>query len=235
MKDLEGIEYSINDFMTYAKGEKIVIFGAGKYGNHIYNTLINNDISVYAICDNNEEKLDLLRDKYPVNRIENLKSTIEKYHFIIAITKIEIVKEIRTQLSQYGVKPNKLIIPLPDIKTGFFDSLIMFDSEYGVQAVKERWNYARHCRTQIADYFETNELYKLIVLEIEELKGWLDQDLLNSKIVIKEKISSLEEFTEKEEHDAIVILDEVNYELIEEYLMEKTEKPIISIWDVIRF
>lgn len=235
MKDWEGIEYSINDFISYTDGEEIVIFGAGKYGNHIYETLTNSGIRVYAICDNSEEKLESIKDKYPVISIQDLKNNIDKYYFIIAIAKIESVKKVRNQLSQYGVKTDKIVIPLPDIKTGYFDGLIMFDSEYGVQAVKERWKYARHCGTQIADYFETNDLYKLIVFEIDELKGWLEQDLSNSKITIKKRINSLEEFTGQEEHDAIVVLDEVNYEIIEEYLIQKTKKPIISMWDVIRF
>jgi len=154
---------------------------------------------------------------------------------MIAVAKIEIVKTIRSQLCQYGVGPDKLIIPLPDIKTGYFDSLIMFDSEYCVQAVKERWKRARYSGTQIADYFEMNDLYRLIVFETDELKGQLDQDLLNSHVVIKKKITTLEEFTDREEYDAVVVLDEKNYEMIEESLMQRTEKPIISIWDVVRF
>ncbi len=235
MKDLNGIEYDIYDFMSYAYGKKIVIFGAGKYGNHIYETLMNKGISVSAVCDNNKERLDSLKDKYPVSSLENLKNAVEEYYFIIAIAKIETVKIIRSQLCQYGVRPDRLIIPLPDIKTGYFDSLIMFDSEYCVQAVKEHWKRARHCGAQIADYFETNDLYRLIVFETDELKGRLDQDLLNSRVVIKKKIHALEEFTEKEECDAVVVLDEENYEVIEERLMQKTEKPIISIWDVVRF
>ncbi len=235
MKDLNGIEYDIDDFISYADGKKIVIFGAGKYGKHIYETLMNKDINVFGIYDNSKEILDSLKDTYPVISLENLKKHVDEYYFMIAVAKIEIVKIIRSQLCQYGVGPDKLIIPLPDIKTGYFDSLIMFDSEYCVQAVKEHWKRARYSGTQIADYFEMNDLYSLIVFETDELKGQLDQDLLNSRVVIKKKITTLEEFTDREEYDAVVVLDEKNYEMIEESLMQRTEKPIISIWDVVRF
>ena len=75
----------------------------------------------------------------------------------------------------------------------------------------------------------------LIVFGIDELKGWLEQDLLNSGIIIKKIINKIDEFTEADECDAVVVLDEVNYEVIEEKLMQRTKVPIISIWDVIRF
>ena len=32
MKDLNGIEYNLTDFVSYVQQEKVVIFGAGKYG-----------------------------------------------------------------------------------------------------------------------------------------------------------------------------------------------------------
>lgn len=235
MRDLNGTEYNINDFMSYARGKKIVMFGAGNYGNYIYKTLAENDIDVYAVCDNNKEKLYSLQDKYPVSTLDDLKSSREEYYFIIAIAKLGILKAIKSQLYDYGVKLDKMIIPLPEIKSGWFDSLIMFDSEFGVQAVKEQWRHARLGSTQIIDYFESNDLCELIVFENTELSGWLDQDLLNSRVTIKKRIHSLEEFAEREECDAVVVLDEANYEIIEEELMRRTEAPIISIWDVVRF
>ena len=235
MKDFQGIEYDLNDFMEYANGKKIVIFGAGKYGIHIYRVLIDNGIDIFAICDNDEKKLYSLKDAYPVMNLQKLRRRIEEYYFIIAISKIEIIKVVKDQLMYCGVNPDKIVIPLPDIRTGYFDGLIMFDSEYCVQALKEQWSRARCRNMQIVDYFKTNDLFKLVVLEIEELRGWIDQDVLNSEIVIVKKIDSLEKFTEREDCDAVLVLDEANYEKIEEILMRRTEVPVISIWDVVRF
>lgn len=235
MKDLAGIEYNINDFISYACGKKIVVFGAGRYGNYLYKVLADNGIDAYGVCDNNKEKLDLLKEKYPVITLEDLKNDLGDYYFIIAIAKLEILKTIRKQLSEYGVKPNKMVIPLAEIKSGWFDSRIIFDSEYCVPAVKEQWQHARQCGTRIADYFESNAFYRLIVIENDQLKGWLDRDLADSSVTIIKRINSLEEFAQKEECDAVVIIDEANYEIIEEELMQKTDIPIISIWDVVRF
>jgi hypothetical protein len=234
MKDLNGIEYNLYDFISYALKKKVVIFGAGKYGNYIYEVLNGNGINIVAVCDNNKDKLYSLRDKYPVRTLEDLKSTLEEYYFIIAIAKIDIIKAIRNQLNDFGVKSNKLVIPLPDSNSNYFDGLIMFEPEYCIQAIKEHWVRVRQDSKQIVDYFETNELYELIVYEIDEFKGWLEQDLLNSRVVIKKRIKALEEFTDREECDAVVVLDEVNYEVIEEELMSRTEAPIISIWDIVR-
>lgn len=235
MKDKNGTEYNLNDFILYAREKKIVIFGAGDYGTYIYRKLKRNRIPVYAFCDNDKEKLELMKKKYPVSILENLKSNLEEYYFIIGISKIVIVKAIKSQLYDFGVKLDKMIIPLPDIKSGYFHSMIMFDSEYWIPAVKEQWQYARLHSKQIADYFKTNGLYELIIYENEELKGWLDQDLLNSGVIIKKKINSLEEFTEKEKCDAVVVIDEPNYEVIEEQLLYRTEVTVLSIWDVVRF
>ncbi len=235
MRDSNGVEYSLDEFISYAPGRKIVIFGVGDYGTYIYKVLKKNDIEVYAMCDNNKEKLCALRDKYPVSTLENLRGCKEECYFIIGIAKIDIVKAIRSQLHDFGVQADKMIIPLPDTKSGYFHSLIMFDSEYWIPAVKEQWQHARQCSTQIVDYFETNDLFKLIVFENDAFKGWLERDLLHSKVVIRKKISSLEDFTEEDEYDAVVVLDEANYEGIEEQLMRRTKVPIISIWDVVRF
>lgn len=235
MKDLNGIEYNLSDFISNTYWKKIVILGIGKYGNYIYDILIDNGVEIFAVCDNNKEKLYSLRNKYPVNSLENLKGSLKDYYFIIAIAKIEIIKLIRSQLENFGVKPDRMVIPLPDSKSDFFDGLIMFEPMYCIQAVKEHWNNIRQDDKRIAEYFETNGLYRLILFEIDELRGWLDQDLLNSRIIIKKKINTLDEFTEKDECDAIVVMDEVNYEIIEEELMKRTEVPIISIWDIVRF
>ncbi len=235
MKDLNGIEYNLGDFIKDTQRKKIVIFGIGKYGNYIYDILIDNGVEIFAVCDNNKEKLYSQRNNYPVNSLENLKGSLKDYYFIIAIAKIEIIKIIRSQLENFGVKPDRMIIPLPDSKSDFFDGLIMFEPMYCIQAVKEHWKNIRKDCKRIADYFETNGLYSIILFEIDELRGWLDQDLLNSRVVIKKKMKTLDEFTENEVCDAIVVLDEVNYEIIEEELMRKTEVPIISIWDIVRF
>ena len=235
MKDLYGTEYNLDDFLECAGDKKLVVFGAGKYGNLIYNTIKEKNIDVFAVCDNNKEKLCEIRNQYPVMSIDELKDNIEEYYFIIAITKIKIIKEIKKQLYSIGVKYERMIIPLPDAKTGYFDSLIMFDSEFCVQAVKEQWRNARKNIRQIADYFEMNDLFDLVLFGYKELDGWLESDLSDSKVIIKDVIYSLDEFDDNKKIDAVVVLDEVNYEMIEEQLMKRTEVPIISIWDVVRF
>ncbi len=235
MKGSNGIEYSLTDFLAHADKKKIIVFGAGKYGNHIYNTIIENKIEVFAICDNNKEKLKEIQNKYPVKTLDELKDNIDEYWFVIGITKIKIIKEIRDQLYKAGVTYDKMIVPLPDIKTGYFDSLIMYDSEFCNQAVKEQWRNARKEPGQIADYFESNDLYELVIFGNKELDGWLEDDLLESKVKVNKVIYSVDQFDNRDKCDAVVVLDEVEYEEIEEQLMLKTDVPIISIWDIVRF
>ena len=57
--------------------------------------------------------------------------------------------------------------------------------------------------------------------------------LRNRKII--NKLKSVEDFKDDGSCDAIVIMNEPSYELMEEELMKISNIPIISIWDILKY
>ena len=236
MRDEFGIEYSIEGFIRSLKNDdRIIIFGAGKYGLHIYDTLRTEGIRVDAISDNNKAVLDGLRNEYPVKYVEDITESDKTGYFVIGISRLNIVKAVEKQLKDMGIETDKIIIPIPTEKSGFFDNRIMIDEEYCMLAVREMWNDVRRMNNNhIVDYFETNDLFRIAVFETDMFKGWLDDDLKGSKVSIVEKPDSIESYKADSEYDAIIILNELMYEVMEEKLMRITTVPIISIWDLLK-
>lgn len=230
-------EYSIEGFMTrIQKDDNIIIFGAGKYGLYIYDLLKSKEIFVNSIIDNNKTVLNELRDKYPVKYIEDLGEDDKAGYIIVGISRLDCIKTVEMQLLDLGVKRNKIVIPLPKDNSGFFDKRIMLDEEYCLLALREMWKEVRRSnKTHIIDYFETNDLLKILVFEVEMFKGWLDKDLKDSKVSIVKHLDKIEDYKPESECDAIVVLDELHYEVMEETLMELTNIPIISMWDIVKY
>ncbi len=236
MKDINGIEYSIDEFINqFDNNKSVVIFGGGKYGQYIFNYLQKANIPIDSIIDNDEVVLDRLSKSYPTKKIREIESLLDCSYFVIGISRINIIKIVQKQLTNMKVKTDQLIIPLPHEDSSFFDPMIMLDNEFCHKAVIEQWNFIRSLNdNHIIDYFETNDLYKIVIFEEEHVKGWLSNDLKDSKVNILKEYNLLEEFDANISCDAIVIGDELIYETMEEKLMEITDAPIISIWDILR-
>ena len=112
MRDLKGTEYNLERFIVKCNNKKIVIFGAGQFGTYLYDKLVSNNIKVYALCDNNEQHLNDISDKYPTKYVSELIPYISKLYFIIAVGNHEIQQEIKRQLLSLGVKPSRLVLPI---------------------------------------------------------------------------------------------------------------------------
>ncbi len=236
MKDEFGREYSIDGFIKCVrKTDNIIIFGAGKYGTHLFEYLQSAGIVVNALCDNNRKVIDYLRGDYPVKYVEDINEADILGYFIIGISRLNIVKIVKKQLEELGVSPNRIIIPLPNEKSGFFDNRIMMDDEFCMFAIREMWSDVRRRNdNHIVDYFVTNDLFRLVVFEHEMLSGWLDEDLNDTEVEIVEKMNSIEEYNVGCICDAIIIMNELKYEVMEERLLTMIDVPIISIWDVLK-
>ena len=234
MRDDKGIEYSLEEFISTPTEKKIVIFGAGNYGMYVFNELRKNGIDVYAFCDNDKTRLLSIKKDYPVTEFDFLKKTIDEFVFIIAVVAFEIKRIIKIQLLNSGVSEKDIIIPIPYRRNCFFDYWITFEPDFWLPIVKQQWHFRRKTGTHIVDYFEKNELFKIVLYEVDELKGWLDEDLDGSKVSILHKMKSLDDNSCLSDCDAVVLFDDVKADFIEEELMERTKSPIISMWDVLR-
>lgn len=236
MKDGSGTQYSMEEFIKTWNGTmRLTLFGAGKYGLFIYDRLASSGITVNSLCDNNKEVLDALKDKYPVRTTDGMDEDDISGFFIIGISRLDIVKAIRKQLQDMGVGPNRMIIPLPGEQGGFFDNRILQDDEWCLLSVRETWLATRQTDGRhIADYFETNDLFRIVLMEEDMVAGWLEEDLKGTGVSIAGKIASPDEYNDDLCCDAIVTENEALYEVLEERLMTQTTVPVISIWDVLR-
>lgn len=230
MKDKYGIEYSISDFMKEKNDKKIIIFGAGRYGKQIYHELTANGLTVFAFCDNNKKNNNLF--DLPIMKISEISSVV-KYYFIISVAANEAKKLIKYQLVNAGVPFENIVIPIPLRKTKFYDERLVADDEFRFAAIGMQWRYQRNNNRHIQKYFESNELYKIILYEYDEFTDWIDVDFKNSKVTIVQKINSVKDKL-IDDYDAILVLDEKNFEFIEDTLMCQSKKPVISIWEVIK-
>lgn len=87
-------------------GSRIVIFGCGKYGLNVLETLYDNDLEPVSFCDNNEKLWGTKKADVPVNSPEYMVSRYPEAVYIVANKKhaYDIEKELR----QLNVK--KIII-----------------------------------------------------------------------------------------------------------------------------
>ena len=91
----------IDDKLTIYKNNKVILFGAGKTGNLVYKRLKVLGITVYAFCDNAQEKWNTNIDGIDVVQPEELFSVMEK-SYIVQIASI-YNDEIEMQLKSYGI------------------------------------------------------------------------------------------------------------------------------------
>ncbi len=225
MKDLEGIEYDIDNIVD--SKQKIIIWGAGRYGRYIYRYLKRRGVNVYAVADKRKDI------EAPV-RIADLQQldNMEQYLFVIAVGWKEAKLEIKEQLLDYGVRPAQLVIPIPYTDSEFYDSSLINHPDFIYPAVAARWNYVRRKGSHISDYFEKNDIYKIGIYEIKEFEGWLEGDLEWSKASVCQKIT--DEYAIDGDLDAIVVTDAMRFDYIEEQIMNRTKCPVINILEILK-
>ena len=225
MKDLSGIEYDIDNIIGCK--QKIIIWGAGRYGRYIYRYLKKRGVNIYAIADKRQD----IKAPIPVAMLRQL-DNIERYIFVIAVGWKEAKLEIKEQLLSYGIKPTQLVIPIPCFDSEFYDQSLMNHPDFIYPAIAAKWNYVRRRGSHISDYFEQNDICRIGVCEIKEFKGWLEEDLEWSIASVCQKITS--ECSIDEDLDAIVVMDAKRFDVIEEQIMNRTKCPVINIMEILK-
>ena len=225
MRDLSGIEYNIDCIVNSTN--KIIIWGAGRYGRYLYRYLKRHAVNIYAVIDK-RQNIEAPVKMVTLQQLEN----IEQYLFVIAARWKGEKLEIKEQLLAYGVKPTQLVIPIPDIGSEFFDSSLIDHPDFMYPVVAARWNYVRRQGSHVANYFEQNDIYRIGVYETKEFAGWLEQDLEWADVSVCQIIT--EEYCIDESLDAIVVLDITRFDYIEEQIMNRVKCPVINIMEIIK-
>lgn len=225
MKDITGIEYDI-DCIVNSK-QKIIIWGAGRYGRYIYRYLKRYAVDIYAVID----KRQIVDAPVKIISLGQL-DDIEQYLFVVAARWIHEKLQIKKQLLDYGVKPTQIVIPIPYIDTEFYDPLLMEHPDFMYPSIATRWNYVRREGSYIANYFEQNDIYRIGVYEIKEFEGWMERDLEWSGISVCQIIT--DEYLIDDSLDAIVVLDIVHFDYIEEQILKRTKCTVISILEILK-
>jgi len=225
MKDLAGIEYDIDNIVD--SKQKIIIWGAGRYGGYIYRYLKRRGVNIYAIADRRQD----IEAPVQVVTLEQL-DNIEQFLFVIAVGWKEAKLEIKKQLLDYGIRPGQLVIPIPYVDSEFYDFSLMEHPDFIYPAVAARWNYVRRKGSHISDYFEKNDIYRIGIYEIKEFEGWLEEDLEWSEASVCQKIT--DEYAVGQYLDAIVVTDVMRFDYIEEQLMKRIKCPVINIMEILK-
>lgn len=225
VKDLLGIEYNID--CVVGSNQRIIIWGAGRYGKYIYRYLKKCSVNIYAVCDNRQD----IEAPIPIITLSQL-NNIGQYLFVIAVARKKEKLEIKEQLFRYGVKPTQIVIPIPNIGSEFFDFSLIDHADFIYPVMAARWNEVRRQGSHIENYFEQNDIYRIGIYEIKEFAGWLEEDLEWSKVSICQKIT--DEYLIEEELDAIVVMDIERFDYIEEQIMSKVKYPVISIVEILK-
>lgn len=225
MKDTSGIEYDIDCIRN--SNQEIIIWGAGKYGRYIYRYLKRYSIDIYAVIDKRQN----IDAPVKIVSLEQLED-IEQYLFVVAARRVKEKLEIKKQLLDHGVKPTQIVVPIPNADSEFYDPLLTNNPDFMYPLLAAKWNNARRKGSYIADYFEQNDIFRIGVYEIKQLKGWLEQDLEWSDIAICQIIT--DEYLIDDSLDAIVVLDIAHFDYVEEQIMKKTKCPVINIIEILK-
>lgn len=225
MRDVSGIEYDLDCIRD--SGLKVVIWGAGRYGRYIYRYLKRCAVHIQGIIDKRQE-IDIPGGRIMLQQLDNIGECL----FVIAARWKEEKLEIKKQLLDYGVSPAQLVIPVPDIGSEFFDPSLTEHPDFLYPVIAARWRYFRQEGSHIVNYFEQNDLYRIGVYEIKEFEGWLEQDLEWSDVSVCQWITN--DCAIDGSLDAIVVMDMVCFDYIEEQIMLRTKCPVIGIMEILR-
>lgn len=231
MKDENGIEYFLADFIADAKvsPKKIIIFGAGEFGNYVYSRLIEQGIDILGFCDN--KKAGQVKFGKKIYSVDELKENKNAY-VVVSVMNAHQKMSIKEQLLNCGIDKNRLVVPLSLKGDPFYKADIHVEPE--LQEI-----YLRICcenanaSNRVYRYFSSNGLKKLLVYPYKDYEDFLRNELNGSDIRIVGEIVCRDNLPKKDQYDAIIVLDEGHFEKIEDEFLPCTDKPIISLLEVI--
>lgn len=230
MKDENGIEYSLADFIADAKvsPKKIIIFGAGDVGNYIYSKLIEANIDIEGFCDNRRAgELKFDKKIYDISELENNK----EIYFVVGVFEALAKISIKHQLLKHSIQMHRIVIPIPMKGEKFYTHGVFEESELRTPYIEMLWDKTKES-SKIYRYFSSNKLNKLVVYSCGVYEKDLENNLAESDVKIVQIIDSIEK-TLVDDFDALFVLDEDNFEKIEDYFLGKINKPIVSLLEVI--
>lgn len=222
--------YDLDAFIREYDGKiPVVIFGTGNYGEFIFNKLTVAGICVDCFTCIFE---DMYGSKYCNTDVAALSSVIERDVFIfIAIVAVSPKMDVLHKLLEAGVKRERIITPIEPFGL-FYDEKLLDVPEFAEAIEKLILARIQKDREYFCEYFVTNELMRIAMLEKDEFSQIAEDLLLDTGVKIRyiDSDGGLDGF------DAILLTDRDNFFFLEEQLMDRMGEvpiPVIDFWAVV--
>lgn len=223
--------YELDTFVREYDGEApVVIFGTGGYGQFVFDKLTSAGISVDCFTCNSKLRYGT---KYCNVDVRAPSAVFQSdVFFIIAIVDAYSKRDILYQLLEAGVKRERIITPIESLGV-FYDKKVLEIPEFA--EVEKRITLARiqKERDYFCDYFITNELLRVAMLDRDEFSQVAEELLSDTNVEIR-YVDVNDGF---DSFDAVVLTDRENFIFLEEQLMDRMgEKhiPVIDFWTVVK-
>ncbi|MBD5492102.1 MAG: hypothetical protein HDR16_08315 [Lachnospiraceae bacterium] len=223
-----GLTFDLDEVHT--DGREAIVFGAGMFGKHIVNELLQRHIVPTCICDNNQALKGTEYHGFPVIPYRELPK--KNYLFVLGVADWPIQEAVLTQLLGDGVALKDIVMPLFYGPRLLFDERILMVPGWAEAVVLERGKRRKKQGRQFAEYFLSNDLRRIQFYGEGVLADWLEQEIDGSSIVMEMRAGNLQEVSGAA--DAIVVADQARYIYLEEELMDIVDCPIIDVWSVVR-
>lgn len=221
--------YDLDAFIREYDGKTpVVIFGTSPYGEFILDKLTAAGIRVDCFTCNSKVRYG---SKYCDVDVREPSSVLRHDVFIIISTIAAYTKrDILYQLLEAEVKRERIIIPIEPFGV-FYDKNLMELPEFSEAEKKVTLARIQKDREYFCEYFVTNELMRIAMLEKNEFSKIAEELLSDTDVEIR----YIEPDGELGYFDAILLTDRENFFFLEEQLMERmgeVQVPVIDFWTV---
>ena len=223
--------YDLDAFIREYDGKTpVVLFGTNHYGEYILDKLSAAGIRVDCFTCNSKARYG---SKYFNVDVREPSSVFRRNVFIIISTKDAYTKrDILYQMLDAGVKREQIIIPMEPAGK-LHDKKLREVPEFAEAVKRVILTRMQKDREYFCEYFTTNELMRIAMLE----KGEISQIVKNLLSGTGVEIRHIDPDGEFDDFDAILVTDSENFIFLEEQLMDRmgeAQIPVIDFWRVVR-
>lgn len=207
------------------RNERVVIYGAGEYGKHIFRELIPRSIQLISICDSNPGEKNIYG--YGVETFEESLAKHIGCTYVVSVVNIHDKETIISKLIKCGIESDRIVVPLELSGSFFFDKSILMNFFWNKNVIKRQLTFYGN----ISEFFIYNGWYLIALYDNIGIFNEIEK-FVTGAVRIRQVICDADQLNE-DLCDAILVVDEGRFDLIEEQLLMVTQKPIISLWEII--
>lgn len=223
--------FELDSFIReYDRETPVVIYGTGTFGQFVFDKLAAAGICVDCFTCSSKSRYGSKYCNVDVRAPSAV--THSDVFIIIAIIDAYSKRDILHQLLEAGVKRERIITPIEPLGV-FYDKKVLEVPEFVEAERKITLAKIQREREYFCDYFVTNELMRIAMLEKDEFSHIAEELLSDTGVELR----YIDTDSEYDSFDAILLTDRENFILLEERLMDRmgeTQIPVINFWTVVR-